>query len=358
MKDLLPSPLMVAIAAALIVLSGCTRSAQSPRMLELNGNLQAHDPVIAREADTYYVFTTGGRPGRGLIPIKCSKDMVNWSACGYVFESLPEWVPIEIPGTRGLWAPDISYFNGQYHLYYSVSTFGRNNSAIGLVTNKTLDPNSPAYQWIDHGLVVRSTAGESDFNAIDANIAVDGKNVWLCWGSFWGGIKMRQIDPATGKLLDTNTTLYSLCSRPRGAEPQTPPIEGAVEAPFLFKHDGFWYLFASFDFCCRGAKSNYNIVVGRSKNITGPYVDRAGKPMLQGGGTVILASTAGMWRGPGHCAVLADKGTNYLVFHAYHGVTGRSELKISTLAWDKGWPIAAQFPPEQIPQENAAARSQ
>jgi len=328
------------------LLSGCGQSAfVEPKMLPLAGDLGAHDPVIIREGDTYYVFVTGGRPGRGFTPIKTSKDMITWSPGGHVFEGLPGWAPIVIPGTNGIWAPDISYFNGQYHLYYSISTFGRNNSAIGHATNKTLNPQNPDYQWIDHGMVVRSTEGKDDFNAIDANIAVENeKSIWLCWGSFWGGIKMRQIDPATGSLSTENTTLYSLCTRPRLKEHQTPPVEGAVEAPFIIRHKGYWYLFVSFDFCCRGANSTYKVAVGRSKKITGPYLDKEGKSMADGGGSVILESVGGQWCGPGHCAVLQEPDQDYLVFHAYHSQTGRPEMKISTLEWNDGWPVVAKLP--------------
>jgi arabinan endo-1,5-alpha-L-arabinosidase len=175
-------------------------------------------------------------------------------------------------------------------------------------------------------------------------VVEDAKNVWLCWGSFWGGIKMRRIDPDTGKLSATDDTLYSLCSRPRTNSHQTPPVEGAVEAPFIVRHGDYWYLFASYDFCCRGVKSTYNVVVGRSDKITGPYVDRKGKPMTEGGGTLVIEATTPNWRGPGHEAVLQDKSGDYLVFHAYHGQTGRPELKISTMVWEDGWPRVGTLP--------------
>jgi len=311
----------------------------APQMLPLTGNLAAHDPVIIRDNDTFYVFSTGNRRA-GLLPIRRSKDLYHWTACGSVFATLPEWATKEIPGARSVWAPDISRYNGKYHLYYAVSTFGKNDSAIGLATNRTLDPNSPDYRWVDEGLVVRSHQSQDDWNAIDPQLVIqDERNVWLCWGSFWGGIMMRRIDPATGKLSPTDTTLHNLARRPRtGGQP------GAIEAPFIVRHDQWWYLFASFDFCCRGVNSSYNVRVGRSRNVTGPYVDQAGVPMTEGGGTLVIEATTPNWRGPGHEAVLQDISGDYLVFHAYHGKTGQSELKISTMVWDNGWPRVGTLP--------------
>ncbi|HOM61665.1 MAG TPA: arabinan endo-1,5-alpha-L-arabinosidase, partial [Anaerohalosphaeraceae bacterium] len=324
-----------AFCILLLSFTGCSSSGSQPRqpvMLELEGDLAVHDPAIIKEGDTYYLFCTGGSRRTGYVPIRCSPDLRHWELCGYVFDKLPEWAPVEIPGTRGVWAPDISYFNGKYHLYYSISTFGKNNSAIGLATNKTLQFDSPDYKWEDQGMVVRSTAGVDDWNAIDANAVIeDENNIWLCWGSFWSGIQMRRLDPATGKLSAEDTTRYTLCSRPRKGTSETPPVEGAVEAPFIVRRNGWWYLFVSFDLCCRGADSTYNIVVGRSKKVTGPYIDRDGIPMLEGGGTQVIKAETENWKGPGHCAVFREGDQDYLVFHAYHGQTGKSELKISTM---------------------------
>jgi len=330
----------------LVLCASCHADSTGPdlKMLDLEGDLRVHDPVIIREGDTFYVFSTGGRRRGGIIPIRRSKDLHRWSLCGNVFRTLPDWATKEIPGARGAWAPDISFFNDRYHLYYSVSTFGKNNSAIGLATNKTLDPNSPDYEWIDQGMVVRSTRGRDDWNAIDGNIAVDKDKVWLSWGSYWSGIKMRRIDQRTGKLSIKDTTLYSLAGRPRKGPPKKSSSEGAIEAPFIVRHNGYWYLFVSFDICCRGVNSTYKIMVGRSKDITGPYVDSSNNPMMDGGATLVIESTTDNWKGPGHCAVIKDAGIYYLVFHAYHGRTGRSELKISTLAWKDGWPRVAALP--------------
>jgi arabinan endo-1,5-alpha-L-arabinosidase len=157
---------------------------------------------------------------------------------------------------------------------------------------------------------------------------------------------MRRIDPVTGKLSTKDTTMYNLARRPREGEHQTPPVEGAIEAPFIVRHGKYWYLFASYDFCCRGPNSTYNVRVGRSGRVTGPYVDRDGKPMTEGGGTIVIESTTGDWVGPGHEAVLQDKSGDYLVFHAYnaHGRRPPSQLFISTMVWEDGWPRVAQLP--------------
>jgi arabinan endo-1,5-alpha-L-arabinosidase len=318
----------------------------APEVLKLEGDIEGvHDPVIIKDGATYYVFSTGGRPNEGVIPIRTSQDLRHWTLAEYAFNKLPDWATMEIPKARGAWAPDISFYNGQYHLYYALSWFGANESAIGLATNATLDSKSPNYKWVDEGLVVRSYREKDDFNAIDPNLVIeDERNIWLNWGSFWGGIKMRRIDPLSGKLSTADTAMYSLASRPRNHPHQTPPVEGAIEAPFIVRHDDFWYLFVSFDFCCRGVKSDYHVVVGRSRQVTGPYIDKDGKPMTEGGGSLVIEGTTPNWRGPGHEAVLQEPSGDYLVFHAYNGTTGKPSLQISTLIWEDGWPRVGMLP--------------
>lgn len=244
-----------------------------------------------------------------------------------------------------MWAPDVSYFQGKYHLYYAYSSFGSNASGIALVTNETLDPQSSRYHWNDEGLVLKSTRAD-DFNAIDPNIVLDKQgHPWLSFGSFWSGIKMRRIDPVTGKPSSADPTLYSLASRamPDRREPPKPGLPAdrqAIEAPFIVRHGHFFYLFVSFDLCCRGTASTYRTIVGRSRDVTGTYVDKDGKPMLKGGGTLLLAANS-RWLGPGGESLLQRPEGDILVFHAYDAVTGKPALQISTLTWQNGWPHAA-----------------
>ena len=299
----------------------------------------AHDPAIIREGDWYYLFTTG--PG---ITIQRSRDLVSWSVVGSVFRTPPDWTYRDVPRFDGtVWAPDISFVHGRYLLYYAVSSFGSNQSCIGLATNATLDPHSRQYRWEDKGKVIGSLPWKDDWNAIDPNLAGDDENhFFLVFGSFWGGIKMAAIDPDTGKLLKDPPDLISLARRPSvAADP--------IEAPFIFRHADMYYLFVSFDYCCRGIRSDYKIAVGRSSRLTGPYVDRDGKPMTEGGGTIVLQSYDDV-HGPGHNAALHDGDTDWLVHHMYDGTRGgMAVLQVRPLAWsDDGWPVAG--PPLSAPR--------
>jgi arabinan endo-1,5-alpha-L-arabinosidase len=297
-------------------------------VLEPSGFVKVHDPVMAKDGDRYYVFSTGSR-----IPILCSQDMTSWEFCGRVFQDNPKWIGEAIDGVTDLWAPDISFMNGKWHLYYSASTFGKNRSAIGLATNVTLNPDSPDYKWMDEGMVIESKPSDA-WNAIDPNLALDESGQpWLVFGSFWSGIKLRKLDPATGKPATDDATLYAIA----GGRPSP----NAIEAPFIIRRGDYFYLFFSVDFCCRGADSTYNIRVGRAQKIAGPYVDRDGKALLEGGGTPVVSGSK-RWRGTGHNGMFSENGRDWLVYHAYDAEeVGISKLRIEALGWDEaGWPVA------------------
>src|SRR5687768_17402285 len=152
----------------------------------------AHDPVMIKQDGTYYLFTTGNG-----VSVYSSKDMKNWRKERPVFSKAPDWVIKALPNYRGssMWAPDISYYNGKYYLYYSVSAFGKNTSCIGLAVNKTLDSASADFKWEDMGKVIQSVPGRDMWNAIDANLVIDERNTpWLAFGSFWEGMKLVKLN--------------------------------------------------------------------------------------------------------------------------------------------------------------------
>lgn len=347
-NSLLVKTAIVIVAGFLATSALCANAGHpQPKALKLEGDVAwTHDPSIIKEGNTYYLFaTTTGPHESGQLPIRCSKNLHLWKSCGYVFRQIPKWIRKDSPKTRNLWAPDISFFDGEYHLYYAFSLFGKNISGIALLTNKTLNPKSPNFRWVNRGLVLRSTARD-DYNAIDPNFVRDTSgHGWLAFGSFWTGIKLRRIDLKTGKLDPRDTKLYSLAKRvrpkhPSKTPPGLPPNWQAIEAAFIIHHGGFYYLFVSEGLCCRGLHSTYKIMVGRSRQVTGPYVDAAGKPMLDGGATLVLHGNH-RWVGPGGQSVLQQKGGDIMVFHAYDAKTGRPSLQISTIAWYGGWPHVA-----------------
>ncbi len=298
--------------------------------LTQTGAIGAHDPVIIKQEATYYVFSTGTG-----IPIRQSTDLLRWTTAGQIFPDLPAWVNSAVPGVEFPWAPDISFFSGAYHLYYSLSTWGSARSVIALATNRTLDPADPEYNWVDRGPIVESSPGVTDFNAIDPNVAFDEAGTpWLSWGSYWTGIKMRRLDAATGLLSSVDEVIHSIARR---------PIKKAIEASFIIRRANYYYLFVSFDRCCNGTESSYKVMVGRSETITGPYADHQGEGMIAGGGTLVIKGY-GRIRGPGHNAILSEGDRYYLVHHFYDGEDGGApKLQIRSLLWDdEGWPLAGE----------------
>ena len=323
-----------------------------------------HDPVLTEADGTYYVFGTG----RG-IDVWRSDDRERWVRIGPVFQESPAWVREILPDFRNqIWAPDIIEQHGTYYLYYSASSFGRNNSAIGVATNRALDPASPEYEWVDHGMVVQSVPGRDMWNAIDPHLVFDETGTpWMSFGSHWGGIKLVRMDPSLTRI-DDSQEWHSIAARHRywklderdagdsaNPEPDYDTLyprrilelnraseSGAIEAPVIFHKNGWYYLFVSWDRCCRGAESTYKVVVGRSREIQGPYLDREDERMEWGGGTLVTQGFAesDRWAAGGHSDAVTIDGTDYLVFHAYDRTDeGRSKLLVREIRWDRyGWP--------------------
>jgi hypothetical protein len=313
-------------AFVLLFLTSGTLHAAPPN---LRGSLGIHDPsAVIQCGSLYYVFGTG----QGILS-KSSADTTYWVTGPPVFATYPSWTTNAVPGFTGdFWAPDIHYFNGQYYLYYAVSTFGSQVSAIGLATSPTLNPSDPTYKWTDQGAVIESSA-DVNYNAIDPSVTFDASsNLWMSFGSFWTGIKLIQLSPVTGKASTTNRTVYSLANDDAASGD---PIEGS----YLYYHDPYYYLFVNWGTCCDGIDSTYNIRVGRSENITGPYLDQNGSNMVSSGGTLFLGTT-GKFIAPGQVGIIEENGNTSFGYHYLDANNnGTPTFDFEPLAWtSNGWP--------------------
>lgn len=294
--------------------------------------VRVHDPSTIVKCDgEYWLFYTG----RG-VPSYHSRDLMTWLPGPQVFTNAPAWTEEAVPAHRGLsyWAPDVMRVGDRYLLYYSISTFGKKDSAIGLAATPTLNPSDPAFGWKDQGEVIRSTS-TNNFNTIDPAIFhdTDGK-LWLSFGSYWSGIKLIQLDPKTGKRIAADSPIHSLAHW------------DSIEASYLYQHGGYYYLFLNWGACCRGTNSTYEIRVGRSKEVTGPYLDQSGADMRNGGGTLVLG-TQQKFIGPGHAGIYSENGTNWFSCHFYDGTRGgASTLAILPLRWTTNdWPEIVRAAP-------------
>ncbi len=313
----------------------CLGQGQGP--YPVYGDDWAHDPsTMIKQGTNYWIFVTGSG-----IANKYSSDLRNWSAGTAVFPSgPPAWTTNDIPGFTGFfWAPDIAYFNGRYNLYYAAAQGGADiNAAIGLVTSPSL--NSPV--WTDQGKVVESyypakaNTDTTAFCCIDPSIMVDTNgSVWMSCGSYSAGIFVTQLDPTTGKRLNTSSLTATVVANnwPGGG------WGSSEEGSCIYQRGSYYYLFVNFGGCCSGIDSTYNIRMGRSTSVTGPYYDKSGVCLTNGGGTMLLEST-GRFIGPGHAAIMNDNGTNWFTFHYYDGnANGYSRLGLMQLNWTAdGWP--------------------
>ena len=308
-----------------------------------------HDPVMACENGTYYIFATG----MGIQKMT-STDRKTWTVSpDPVMSVIPKWTHDSIPGfTHHVWAPDVIQWHGRWWLAYSCSTFGRNGSAIGLLSTRSLASSL----WDDEGSIVTTREKRDNWNAIDPNFVIDDNDQpWLVWGSFWDGIQLARLDTtmhiAKGERPRTIARRYNLNNEesknalPINPNPPTNPTSdyagpNAIEAPFIFKHDGWYYLFVSWDYCCQGAKSNYRVAVGRSKSVEGPYLDSKGTDMRYGGGDLFLEGDKKAYEAAGHCAVYHMDGQDIFICHGYSVDQGGASILIQRpITWTaNGWP--------------------
>lgn len=306
------------IAAVMALLLWPASASAYPNPGYVTGATGIHDPSMLPTGQGYVLYGSNN-----LIDARTSQDRIEFDHAGSAFDRPQQWWS-EYSPQRNPWAPDISYHDGRYWMYYAVSSFGSSHSAIGLATSNTGQPGS----WTDHGMV-HSTHSGSDYNAIDPSLLVDDDGSWwLAFGSWWSGIKLIALDPGTGKQFPGDNQLHSLAS-----------AGGGIEGPALVKRNGYYYLFNSYGKCCAGTDSTYRIRVGRATSPTGPYVDANGVPMLSGGGTDVLSSH-GRYIGPGGQDVMRDGGEDLLVYHYYDGWdNGAPKLGINEIDWSSGWPV-------------------
>jgi arabinan endo-1,5-alpha-L-arabinosidase len=285
--------------------------ALAPIAFALDGQIGIHDPsTIVQWEGKYYTYGTGGS---SLV----SDDGWTWRTG----TPLPR---------RGL-APDLIHIGDRWYVYVAANIGAQPKAAVNMISSKTLDPNSPDYKW-EEGGVVASSDGEEDSNAIDPGVFLDptdGK-LWLTYGSYFGYIRLVELDPKTGKRRNPND------------QPRNLAIN--CEASDMMYHDGWYYLLATHGSCCRGADSGYNIRMGRSRKVTGPYLDAEGIDMIQGGGKLLIGS-GGRVIGPGHFGLL-DLGQGVQKFSMHWEADldrgGASVLDIRPLLWKEGWPVAGE----------------
>jgi len=292
----------------------------------LDGEIIVHDPsTVIADGGRYYTYGTGN----GL-PVLTSDDGWTWKRAGSLMSAVPggkAGPDVLAKGGNNTWAPDIIHIGDKFFVYYSAPGT-QPKSAIGLLIGRTLDPQSPDYKWEDGGPVVWSD-GIEDSNAIDPGVLLgpDGR-LWLTYGSYFGYIRLVELDPKTGKR----------------RYPDRAPVNIAInsEASILIHHDGWYYLLVTHGSCCQGANSTYNIRVGRSRQVTGPYLDNMGVDMIEGGGK-LFAGSRGRHVGPGHFGLL-DLGAGVQKFSLHYEADldrgGVSVLDIRPLLWRDGWPVA------------------
>lgn len=296
--------------AALATIGAFGVSAVSAADWYAKDNLQpGHDPSMVRFEDGYALMSTNNN-----LQLWTSEDAYTWRDHKSTVSKIPQWAYTYAPTTEGIWAPDIYYMNGEYRVYYCVSVFGKRTSAIGYQSTKSIMPGTTGYGWTDHGHVFHTVASDK-YNAIDADVVRDTEgNYWMAFGSFGLGIQLIKLDAKTGYQASDDKTVYNIARRTSKAS------NGAEEGPSLIEHGGQYFLFTAWDICCQqGAnieQTTYKTAYGRADKVTGPYKDRAGYDMANGGGTILM-ERYGRYVGPGGGEAFQDLNRVRFVHHYY-----------------------------------------
>lgn len=344
---------------ASLLLAGCTRPNGQPDTEDLqqpDTSVVSHytnpvfepilaDPSVIRDPKSGYFYAYGTQDNWGdgqgsrLIPILQSANLVDWKVVGQAFEEQPAW-----KDAGGLWAPDVNLVNGRFHLYYSYSTWGDPNPGVGVaVADKAVGP------FVDHGKLF--TSQEVDVpNSIDPFYFEEAGEKYLFWGSFSNA-------PTQGtygvRLADDGLSVPDLGEKVKLAA-------GDYEAVMIHKRDGYYYFFGSKGSCCDGANSQYHVLVARSKDLMGPYLDKNGNAITDRGNGTLLIKGNERIAGPGHNARLIadDEGTDWFLYHGIDRSRGkvssgasRRMLMLDKIIWRDGWPEIAGGIPSTTPQE-------
>ena len=325
MKQLFPAMLALSLVACSTTPVPAVKSETS--LIDMTGELGTHDPTLIKVGNTYCSFSTGiGRentnPGGILLHVSQGGLGGPWTTTG----EIPAPAITKQYKTGNVWAPEVVYDEAsrKHFLYYAVSEFGTNNSAIGVASSS--EP-CKTDSWTDLGVVLTSAAGKQDYNAIDPDVFKDGDKWYMAFGSFASGLKLTEL-----KDFKTPTgEIVTLANRPKT---EFNPLEAAS----ILKKDGHYYLFMSWDFCCQGLNSSYKIAVGRADTVKGPYVDQKGLKLTDGGGTIVL-NTAGSQKAPGGQDVFTEGQNQYLVYHFYDtNYSGNPRMQVRKINWKNQWP--------------------
>ena len=323
--------------------------------VSVNGG-NVHDPTVVPFGGRYFCFNTSGD---GFAVLRSSKDLLSWTIHGPVLPETPEWLRQRYRH-KSLWAPDVVVLGSKLRMYYCASNWGTNQSVIGFAECDKFDPNQPQKGWRDYGLVFESQSGRDTYNAIDPEVVVDENGGhWLFFGSYFSGLYVVELNPETGRLKSPEKPTPTLVARNTGER------GNPLEACAVIRRNNYYYLFVSYGLAAQGVRSSYRIMVGRSKSVSGPFLDAQGKSMAEGGHLNVLKSSAPMFA-PGHCDVFRDPSGRWMMpYHFYDGrenwhgdLWGLPTLHVRELLWsDDGWPLPG-MPVEAKPRPPRAVKRQ